>query len=680
VARADEAPAPPPEVIGARRWLIIGALLVGMLLAALDQTIVATALPTIVSDLGGLSHLSWVVTAYLLASTASTPLWGKLGDLYGRKRLFQLSIVIFLIGSALAGLSANMTQLIAFRAVQGLGGGGLMVLAQAIVGDVVPPRDRGRYQGVFGGVFGLASVLGPLLGGLFVDNWSWHWVFYINLPLGVVALIATALALPPGLPHARPAVDYLGIVLIAAAATVLVLMTSWGGTVHPWGSWPVIGLAIAGVVLIVAFIVVEQRAIEPVMPLRLFANRVFPVASAIGFVVGFAMFGALTYLPLYLQVVRGLDATASGLRLVPMMVGVLLTSILSGQLVSRTGRYKVFPVAGTALAAVALYLLSRLGIDTPMWVVSLDMFLLGAGLGLVMQVLVIAVQNTVEYRDLGAATSSATFFRSIGASFGVAVFGSVFTTSLRHHLTELIATGVFPRGFTVGQAQAGANLAALPPAAQQAYLQAYADSIHTVFLWAVPVALVAFGLTFALVEVPLRSTVRAVDPAETYGMPLTRDTVAELERAVSVLARREDAARVYGWLAERAGTGVGPGPTWLLGWLSRHAPITPPQLPESRHASLEQVLRWVSELRKAGYIKGEHLLELAPGGLAVLDRIAAAREEGLEQLLEGWEPQLHPDLTVRLRELAVELVGTDPSPAVRPAASAGSSAGYAPPR
>jgi EmrB/QacA subfamily drug resistance transporter len=390
-----------------------------LLLASLDQTIVSTALPTIVGDLGGISKLSWVVTAYLLASTVVGPVYGKLGDLYGRKLVLQAAIVIFLVGSALCGISQNMTELIVFRALQGLGGGGLFVVTIAVVGDIIAPRERGRYQGFFGAVFGVSTVIGPLLGGFFVDNLSWRWIFYVNLPIGVLALAVIATAFQAARDQVPHTIDYLGAVLLAGGLSAIVLYTSLGGTTYGWGSPGMIALIVGGVVLLTAFVFAEARAPEPILPLESFRNRVFTVTSAVGFIIGLALFGAITYLPLYLQDVKGHSPTTSGLLITPMMAGLLITSIGSGQLISRFGRYKPFPIAGTAIAAVGLLLLSRLQVGTSTVAAGAFMLVLGLGLGLVLQVLVLAAQNAVDYEYLGVASSGSTLFRQIGGSIGV---------------------------------------------------------------------------------------------------------------------------------------------------------------------------------------------------------------------------------------------------------------------
>jgi EmrB/QacA subfamily drug resistance transporter len=494
--------------------IIIIALLLGMLLAALDQTIVATALPTIVGDLGGAEHISWIITAYLLAATVSTPLWGKLGDLYGRKVFFQAAIVIFLVGSALSGLANSMLWLIVSRALQGLGGGGLMVGAQAIIGDIVSPRERGKYQGLFGAVFAVTTVIGPLIGGVLTQHASWRWVFYVNLPIGIVALVVTAIVLPSNLSRIHRIIDYWGAVLLALGVTALVLLTSLGGTTYPWSSPAIYALGVGAVVLLVAWALVERRAPEPILPLRLFANRVFSATSAIGFVVGFAMFGAITYLPVFLQVAKGADPTTSGMQLLPMMAGVLVTSIGSGFLISRWGRYKIFPVVGTAVMTLGLYLLSTVGPTTPNSEMYLYMVVFGAGLGGVMQVLIIAVQNAVAHRDLGVATAGATFFRSIGGSFGTAVFGAIFANLLGGRLAEQLHGIPLPPGLA-GSVNPG-ELAHLPPQVLTAVVNAYASTIQTVFLVAVPIAAVAFILTWLLPEIRLRKTVGDSHP-ETVG-------------------------------------------------------------------------------------------------------------------------------------------------------------------
>jgi EmrB/QacA subfamily drug resistance transporter len=489
--------------------VILGALMMGMFLSALDQTIVSTALPTIAGDLHGLNHLSWVVTSYLLATTITTPLWGKLGDLYGRKVFFQAAIVIFLIGSMLSGLSHDMLELISFRAVQGIGAGGLIVGAQTVMGDLVSPRERGRYMGMFGAIFGVSSILGPLLGGLFTERLSWRWVFYVNIPLGIAALIVitSVLHLPRHrMPHK---VDYLGTVLLGAAVTGVILLTTWGGSTYPWNSIQIYGLGLASLALLACFIYLETKVPEPLMPPSLFKLKVFNLASGVGFLVGLVLLGSLIYLPLYFQTVHGASPTSSGLQLLPVIAGMLIAFNVSGQLTSRRGKYKMFPIIGCALMATGLFCLSTLQVTTPLLISGCYMFLVGLGVGFVMQIIVVIVMNAAPQEYLGTATSSATFFRSIGGSFGVAVFGAIFNNRLFNELPKYIPAASLKAMHTISGHNIASNpaqLDALPAPIHHGFVEAFGHSLTFVFLIGVPFAVIAFVLCWLIPEVPLRDT------------------------------------------------------------------------------------------------------------------------------------------------------------------------------
>jgi EmrB/QacA subfamily drug resistance transporter len=498
--------APGPRYFTHRQIVVIlFGVMAGMLLFALDQGIVGTALPRIVSELGGLNELSWVVTAYLLTSTASTPLWGKISDLYGRRMIFQVAIGIFLFGSALSGLSQNMGELIAFRALQGVGGGGLFAIALSIIGDVIPPRERGRYQGYFGAVFGVSSVAGPLLGGWLTDGPGWRWIFYINLPVGLAALVVTSMVLRMPVVRREHHIDYLGAATIVAAVSCLLLYLDWRGNQYGWTEPGALALLAGSVALAAAFVRIELRVAEPIIPMRLFRNPVFSVGNAYGFLAGVAMFGGIIFLPIYLQAVKGMSPTASGLALLPAIVGILSTSITSGRLISKTGRYKIYPIIGAAVLVVALLLLSRLGVDTPFWQVVVSEYLFGAGLGLTMQTIVTAIQNAVDFRDLGAATSSVTFFRQMGGSIGAAVFGAVLANRLAHYLSERLASaGVRPGAAARIDANNVQAIQRLAEPVKSVVLGAFAAAIDDVFLIGVPFVVVAFVVALVLREVPLR--------------------------------------------------------------------------------------------------------------------------------------------------------------------------------
>jgi EmrB/QacA subfamily drug resistance transporter len=482
------------------------ALCTGTLLAALDQTIVSTALPTIVGELGGLDHLSWVVTVYLLTSTAVTPLYGKVSDIYGRKPVYQGAIAIFLAGSLLCGLAQDLPQLVLFRGIQGVGGGGLMAMAFAIIGDVVSPRDRGRYTGILGSVFAVASVAGPLLGGFLVDHASWRWCFTINLPVGIVAMVVTQqhLHLPPRRVEAR--VDVVGSLLLVAGVSSVLLALVWGGNEHPWGSATIVGLFATGAVVLAAFVAWEGRIDEPILPLRLFRDRVVAIASVLLFLLGCAMFGAIVFLPVYLQVSTGASATTSGLLTLPLMIGVTATSIASGRWTARTGRYRPLPIGGTGIATVGMVLLSRMDADSSRAFTSLGMLVLGAGVGMVMQTLILAAQNAVTVRDIGVVSSFATFFRSMGGSFGVAVFGAVFAARMGVELPAHVPLDALA-GTDVGSLlNSPEAIRALDPAVRDGVVRAVADSVQVVFLCAVPVLLAGWVLSWALPERPLRDS------------------------------------------------------------------------------------------------------------------------------------------------------------------------------
>ncbi len=509
------AAAPPvtrPDFTHKQVLTIFAGLMIGMLLSSLDQTIVATALPTIVGDLGGLTHLSWVVTSYMLAATVTAPLYGKLSDLYGRRLLFQSAIVIFLLGSVLAGLSQSMLQLIVFRGVQGAGAGGLMVLSQAIIADVVSPRERGRYQGLIGSVFAVSSIAGPLLGGFFVDQLSWRWAFYVNLPFGVVALYVTQRALKLPLVRREHTIDWAGAALLTLGVTSLLLVAVWGGETYPWASAPIFALAALGVLGIGAFLLVEARASEPILPLSLFRDRVFSVGSALNFIVGAAMFGAILFMPLFLQVVLGVSATHSGLLLLPLMGGLLTSSITSGRLITRWGRYKAFPIAGTGVATIGYGLLSTMGMTTSLLTSSVYMAVVGLGLGMVMPVVVLAIQNSVRREHLGTATSAAQLFRSIGSTMGVTLFGAVMTARLDTALVEALPPGVTLPADPNALMQAPAALAALPDVIQTVLRTALSESITSVFLLSVPLAAVACLVALFLPELPLADRPRSAAP------------------------------------------------------------------------------------------------------------------------------------------------------------------------
>jgi EmrB/QacA subfamily drug resistance transporter len=669
-APSVESPAAPPALPAkAQVRAAFSGLVLVMLLAALDSTIVSTALPTIVGDLGGLERLAWVVTAYLLAQTVVTPVYGKLGDLYGRKGVLQSAVIIFLVGSALCGISRNMMQLIGFRAVQGLGAGGLTVVTQAVVGDLVSPRDRGKYQGIFGAVFGGASIAGPLLGGYFTTHLSWRWIFYVNVPIGLIALVVLAATLPSQSSRTKRAIDYIGSALLAVVLASLTLLSDLGDTRYSWTSPPMLALIATAIVSLVLFLIVERRAAEPVLPLRLFTIRTVAVASAVGFIVGFALFGSVVYLPLFLQIVKQASPTASGLQMLPMMGGMLVTSIVSGQLISKTGRYKIFPIVGTAVMTLGLFLLARMSASTSIMTASLIMLVLGLGLGMVMQVLVIAVQNAVSYQDLGVATSGATLFRLIGGSLGTAVLGAVFASRLARNLAILIP-GAGVGGTISANGMSAHAMAALSPETRAAYALAFTRSLDTVFLVAMGIAAAGFLLVWLMPEQPLRRTVAAVagakgaDSAGAFARPQSADSATEFLRGLSVLANRDVQRNFINGVVARAGLSLSAAAAWLLVEIERDPHVHPVVLGARHRVDAERMREAEAELRRAGFIESDEeslSRTLTTAGCEALTRLVRARREHIQELIADWPATQRVETAAMFRRLAEELV-----PDVRP--------------
>ena len=627
-----------PDTSGAlvspqRRNFVFLAIMLGMLLAALDQTIVATALPTIVADLGGAGHQSWVVTSYLLASTVTTALVGRLGDLFGRKTIFQAAVTFFVAGSVLCGLSQSMAMLVGARALQGIGGGAITVTATALIGEVIPLRDRGRYQGALGAVFGVTTVIGPLLGGYFTDHLTWRWAFWVNVPVSIVVFFVAAAAIPSLATRGKAVIDYAGILFVGLGATGLTLATSWGGTTYPWSSPTIIGLFAASAVALGIFVWVESRSSgpesAPILPTRLFANPVFTVCCVLSFVVGFAMLGALTFLPTYMQFVDGVSATTSGLRTLPMVAGMLSTSIGSGVLVGRTGRYKIFPVAGTAVMALAFLLMSRMDPSTSALLQSVYLFILGAGIGSCMQVLVLIVQNTSSFEDLGVATSGVTFFRTIGSSFGAAIFGSLFTNFLHSRIGAALAAS----GASAAAANSPEALHRLPRTVAAPIVSAYAASLTQVFLWAVPVALVGFTVALFLREVPLRDIgTNATDLGDGFAMPTTQTSEEMLETAIGRLMRVEPGMRLRS-IAMRPDCRLDVAELWALLRINRHqqalgiARIT--DIGEQFGIPYEVLEPTFDRLVRGGYAQRDvDRFWLTPAGTREVDFVSS--------LLQGW--------------------------------------------
>jgi EmrB/QacA subfamily drug resistance transporter len=670
---APPAPPVPTFLEGRARIVAFATIGLGMLLAALDGTIVSTALPTIVGDLGGGNHVSWVVTSYLLAQTAVTVVVGKLGDQFGRKLVFQLSVTIFIIGSALCGLSESMAWLIGSRALQGIGAGGLTVTATALIADIIPLRDRGKFQGALGAVFGVATVIGPLLGGLLTDNASWRWCFYVNVPLALIVIVAARFTIPKVPGGAKPRIDYAGMAAVALGASMLVLAASFGGTTYPWGSWQVIGLLVGGVAVLGVFVLIESRAAEPILPLRLFRSKVFSDCCALAFVVGFTMLGAMTFLPTFFQYVEGVTATQSGFRMLPLVLGLLVTAITSGNIVSKTGRYKIFPVVGGLVMALGLFLLSTMDPSTSVGLSSLYLFVLGMGIGLSMQVLTIIVQASVPYTDLGVATSGVTFFRTMGSAFGAAIFGTLYANFLSDRLPAAIAEspGVTPQDLTTPSALHQLDDSVIAP-----IVNAYSDSLTQVFLWAVPVALVAFVLALFLPQVRLADSIapEASDLGPGFGAPESLPNQEILSRRIANLLygrRRDrvldllesgesdlDAARIWAIVQVYGLTAAGHrADVAQVAW-SRHLPA----------AVLEPLFR---QIVTDGYAEGNlDDLTLTALGKGTVDRLRDDLSAWILDNLEGMEGETPEGVAEAIAYVVQRIVVERVESPVRPPAAA----------
>lgn len=638
-----------------QRMAIFSALALVLLLASLDQTIVATALPTIVREIGGISHLSWIVTAYLLATTIVVPLYGKLGDLFGRRIVLQTAVIIFLIGSALCGLAQNLPELIAFRILQGLGGGGLIVTAIAVVGDVVPPRERGRYQGFFGGVFGLSTVLGPLIGGFIVDNLSWRWIFLINLPFGILALIVINRTFRPHTRTKQVKIDYVGAALLAVVLTSLVVITSLGGTLANEAPVSMFAISALGILALALFIYAETQVPDPLLPLSLFKKRAFAIATSVGFIVGMALFGSITLMPVYLQVVKGLDPTSAGLHMTPMMLGVFVSSVTSGHIISRIGRYKMFPVLGTGLMTLGLVLLSDITLETSAGMASLYLVCLGLGLGMVMQILVMSVQNVVAYEQLGVATSGTTLFRSIGGAVGAALFGGIFSFTLQ---SKLAAAGPA----LAAAANDPSALAALPEALRAEYLQFFIEALHPVFVTAAALAFFGFLLTFAIKEEPLKTSLAPEPVNDPFQMPRDATSLAELGRIVARITARENRWRVYTQTAARLGIDLEPDQFWLLARIGEaDGRASRAELEKRLMVGDRERKRLFAGLVAAGMAReAGGLVELTAEGKAVYARLLDNREDTLRHILSEWDRNEHPEVRALLHEMASSFASTPP--------------------